>query len=284
MAKKRQPMLPGMPRNKELLSDDARYKKGYTPKRQEEMADALKNTEVDYIHPDGQKASELSQHSDRLFSGTQRGMVNRSRQTVLSAFANSSIKPERIEGLKKVELHAGGVPVPKEEGNIPFSPQGVLEYNTKVSGIYSVQDKTIKVARGLEKTRRNRVQHTLRHELGHHVTIPILDDLANKDVDLKKFPTNEHLFGSAEGVADNFAHKTAGKTFKGRGNKGAKSTYATLAQDSLGYGNDHLSENPDSDVHWAEGYTGSVDSKTRNDIFHAARVGAKQLEIGFGQN
>ena len=99
-----------------------------------------------------------------------------------------------------------------------------------------------------------------------------------------KFDTDEYLFGSAEGVADNFAHKTAGKTFKGRGNKGAKSTYATLAQDSLGYGNDHLSENPDSDMHWAEGYAGSVDSKTRNDIFHAARVGAKQLEIGFGQN
>lgn len=283
MAKKRQPMLPGMPRNKELLSDSARYKKGYTPKRQEEMANALKNTEVDFIHQGGQKASELSK-GDSLLAGTQKGMVNRSRQAVISAFANSSIKPERIEGLKKVELHAGGVPLPKEEGDIPFSPQGVLEYNTKVSGMYSGPDKTIKVARGLEKTGRNRVQHTLRHELGHHVTIPILNNLADQDVDLKKFPTNEHLFGSAEGVADNFAHKTAGKTFKGRGNKVAKSTYATLAQDSLGYGNDHLSENSESDTHWAEGYTGSVDSKTRDNIFHTARTGAQQLEIGFGQH
>jgi len=283
VAKQRQPMLPGMPRNKELLSDSARYKKGYTPKRQEEMADALKNTEVDFIHGSGKKASELSKGND-LLAATQKGMVNRSRQTVVSAFANSSIKPERIEGLKKVELHAGGVPVPKEEGDIPFSPEGVSEYETKVSGMYSDPDKTIKVARGLEKTGRNRVQHTLRHELGHHVTIPILNDLADEDVDLKKFPTDEHLFGSAEGVADNFAHKTAGKTFKGRGNKAAKSTYTTLAQDSLGYGNDHLSENPDSDMHWAEGYAGSVDSKTRNNIFHTARVGAKQLEIGFGQN
>jgi hypothetical protein len=281
MAKKRQPMLPGMPRNRELLSDAARYKKGYTPKRQEEMADALKNTEVDFIHGSGKKASELSKGND-LLAGTQKGMVNRSRQTVVSAFANSSIKPKRIEGLKKVELHAGGVPVPKEEGDTPFSPQGVSEYETKVSGMYSGPEKTIKVARGLEKTGKNRVQHTLRHELGHHVTIPLLNDVADAHPD--KFDTDEYLFGSAEGVADNFAHKTAGKTFKGRGNKGAKSTYATLAQDSLGYGNDNLSENPDSDMYWAEGYVGSVDSKTRNSIFHTARVGAKQLEIGFGQN
>ena len=270
-------MLPGMPRNKELLSDSARYKKGYTPKRQEEMANALKNTEVDYIHPGGQKASELSKHSDRLFSGTQRGMVNRSRQAVVSAFANSSIKPERIEGLKKVEFYGGGVPVPTEE-NAAFSPEGVKESGAKVGGMYSAPEKTIKIARGLEKTGKNRVQHSLRHELGHHVTIPLLNDIA----DAQPFETDEHLFGAAEGVADNFAHKSAGKTFKGRGNKRAGSSYSRLAKDSLGYGNDYNA--PESDMNWAKGYAGAVDNKTRANVFHTARTGAQQLEIGFGQH
>ena len=276
MAKKRQPMLPGMPRNKELLSDSARYKKGYTPKRQEEMANALKNTEVDFIHQRGQKASELSK-GDSLLAGTQKGMVNRSRQAVISAFANSSIKPERIEGLKKVELHAGGVPVPTEE-NSAFSPESVKESGAKVGGLYSPKDKTIKIARGLEKTSKNRVQHSLRHELGHHVTIPLLNDMA----DAQPFETDEHLFGAAEGVADNFANKSAGKTFKGKGNKRSGSSYSRLAQDALGYGNDYLA--PESDMNWAEGYAGAVDNKTRDNIFHTARTGAQQLEIGFGQH
>ena len=45
-----QPMLPGMPRNRDLLTDETRYKRGYTPERKREITDAFKNTEFDVMH------------------------------------------------------------------------------------------------------------------------------------------------------------------------------------------------------------------------------------------
>jgi hypothetical protein len=273
-------MLPGMPRNRDLLTNEARYKKGYTPERQGEIADALKNTEVDFVYTGLSGESRASEFAKELESrksrGHEEGLVNRSRRHVISGFANSSIKPERLNGLRRVDLYDGGVPVTSTARD----PEGNSEYETRVSGLYNNPEKTIKVARGLEYGSKNRVQNTLRHELGHHVTIPLLNDLADNSPE--KFDTDEHLFGTAEGLADNFAHKTAGKTFKGRGNKRAKSTYAEIAKDSLGYGVDYNAT--DSDMHWAKGYSGAVDSKTRDNIFHTARTGAQQLEIGFGQH
>ena len=270
MAKKRQPMLPGMPRNRELLSDSARYKKGYTPKRQEEMANALKGTEIDYIHPGGHKASDFSQSPDRLFSGTQRGLVNRSRQAVVSAFANSSIKPERIGGLKKVELHDEGVPI--EPGmvseNVPEVPKGSM-----IGAMYSNSEATIKVSQGLRKDRKNRTAHALIHELGHHVTIPALNELAD---DTKKFPNDHRLLGAAEGLADNFAHRNRGKDLKGSPKAG--STYLRMAKGTLA--DSDGSAEPD----WAHGYASSVDQESRSKIFHNTRSNAQQLEIGFGQH
>ena len=280
MAKKRQPMLPGMPRNRDLLTPEARYKKGYTPERQAKIADALKDTEVDFVYTGLSGESRASEFAKELGSKKSRnheqGLVNRARRHVVSGFANSSIKPERLKGLKKVDFYDEGVPV----SSVKMDPVGNEDYETKVSGLYNRPEKTIKVARGLEYNSTNRVQQTLRHELGHHITIPILDEMAT--LNPKKFDTDEHLFGSAEGLADNFANKTAGKIFKGRGTKKAKSTYAEIAKDALGYGNDYLT--PESDMNWAKGYTGAVDNKTRDNIFHTARTGAQQLEIGFGQH
>jgi hypothetical protein len=279
VAKKRQPMLPGMPRNRDLLTPQARYKKGYTPERQAEIADALKDTEVDFVYTGLSGESRASEFAKELGSkksrGHEEGLVNRTRRHVVSGFANSSIKPERLGGLKRVDFYDEGVPVSSTNG-----PEDNPDYETKVSGLYNSPEKTIKVARGLEHGSKNRVQQTLRHELGHHITIPLLDKVAT--LNPEKFATDEHLFGAAEGLADNFAHKTAGKTFKGRGTKKSKSTYAAIAQDALGYGNDYNA--PESDINWAKGYAGAVDSKTRDNIFHTARTGAQQLEIGFGQH
>jgi len=266
VAKKRQPMLPGMPRNRDLLTPQARYKKGYTPERQAKIADALKDTDVDYIHTGlgGGRASEFAQ-SARWDSGLHRGLINRSRQSVVSAFANSSIKPNHLQDLKKVDVYDDAIP------------------GTDAFGAYSPDpEPNIVISRGLQKRHKNTVNKILRHELGHHVTIPTLD--AFIDNNPTKFPTEHHALGAAEGLADNFAEKTSGKVFKGAGRFGSGYESRVKEVDKFGW-----SKSKD-EIPWVEGYKSAAGKPARERIFHESRNNAQsgnkpeQLEIGFGQH
>lgn len=246
MAKKRQqPMLPGMPRNRELLSNEARYKRGYTPARQKEIFDAFKNVDIDFVISDGpgDDTTNASSEITGPFKGQTKGLLNRSRQEVVSAVANSKINPKRIAGLSRIELHSGHV-----------------NNNPDIAGDFNPELKSIRISNGLEKKQKNVVQSTLRHEIGHHVTLPLINEAT------EKFNSQNKFDGAAEGLADNFANKAAGKKFRGRPTNAGYKVPAkeTLKEkDSL-----FISE---SKIDWADGYVGALDKPTRSEIFNASK-------------
>lgn len=195
-----QPMLPGMPRNRDLLTDETRYKRGYTPERKREVVDAFKHTEFDVLHHSygiGPKRNTMThslavegnnpelRKTDPKRANSLLGRTKHFKDSFVSTVASSSVPIQHINSVNRV---VGGVNFDHED------VQG--RYDAGKSNLHLKSDlKTV------DKTR-NHAKHTIMHELGHHATLPPLSDTKYE---------NSSQAGHYEAEADNYADRYPAK-------------------------------------------------------------------------
>jgi hypothetical protein len=232
-----QPMLPGMPRSRDIMTPEKRYPRGFTPERQKEVHEAFKDTvfhlrglydpNSDTHRVDGSlKLSDegLVHHTNRhpALQGDDKELLHRLRGRVLNAIANSSIDMAELppKGIRTVNLH-------KDAIYGTTNTAGVHELDADGHHIH------LPVYSFLNKEERNRAESVLRHELGHAVTY---------------LPSRRSYFdaGTEEGIADKYANDTAGKMHKGSDKPGlepyAKKAFSTPT------------DAPDEEKLWSSGY------------------------------
>ena len=235
MAKKKfsQPALPlDIPRNRELMTPEARYPRGYTPDRQRAISEGLKNVHVD----------ELTNESIIRDTGwddlvhADEGRKKELRARTVSAIANSTVRPTALNGLTSINYHPGNI----------------VDQDKDVSGSYSALFKHINIRDDMSGDQRNRGAYTLLHEIGHHVTRPMLENMPDEKFDnfaSGSKDTQSRVAGLKEGLADNYAMKNQGKLHKKGGPARALAArYPTKAvTGSLGFGDE-------SEQEWGVGY------------------------------
>lgn len=185
-----QPMLPGMPRNRDLLTDKVRYKRGYTPERKREISDAFKHTSFDVMSnytfptsPTITKSLALESNNQELRKQDPKranvllGRVQHFRDSVISTVASSSAPVESVKGVNRIV------------GNVDMPGNDVGRYYPVKKNLHLITDKV---------TKNESIKRTLMHELGHHYNNSALD------MDNPDFRTDDAR-GQREAVADNFA-------------------------------------------------------------------------------
>jgi hypothetical protein len=254
VAKKKfsQPALPlDIPRNRELMTPEARYPRGYTPDRQRAISEGLKNVHVDELRNE-------SLFNDGDYSSASEGRKKELRAHTVSAIANSTIKPTSLNGLTSINYYPGALPG-KE---------------TNVSGAYSPVSKSISIRDDMYGKKRNRAEFTLRHEIGHHVTRPMLENLPDEKSEKFFGPGlpgtadtpdkvqalhQSRVDGLKEGLADNYALKHQGKLHKKGGPARPEDAYYPTkgVKGNLGFGDE-------SEQEWGIGYTkGHISERTK---------------------
>jgi hypothetical protein len=177
MAKKlTQPMLPGMPRNKELMSPATRYKRGYTPERKREITRAFDGTTF-YIFP----------HSTRSLP-KKIGNTNRARDHVISAVSKTNIPPNHLTGIHEVVSYSDGIPgEPLAGAKYETNPESSGTVNT-----LSIAHHTLPRYSGVSLN-----ESHIAHEIGHHINFNLDSDGKLSD-------------GTHEALADNYAEEHTG--------------------------------------------------------------------------
>ena len=157
--------LPGMPRPREFMSDETRYKRGYTPQRKREVESALSDINVEAVAaddeesrkyfathppkfitlPDSGKKINVSGLNPEAFHRNcgpncsilphnRRANLGKARHTLMRFLASSNVDIEHLRGLSSIDLH---------EGDIGDSGRD----DAKLSGTYSNRTKKLKLAR-----------------------------------------------------------------------------------------------------------------------------------------
>ena len=247
MAKKKfsQPALPGMPRPRDIMTPEARYPRGYTPDRQRAISEGLKNVPVDELTND----SMFSYTGWDDLARANEGRKKELRARTVSAIANSTIKPESLNGLTGIYYH----------------PENIVDKDKNVAGSYNNVNKYISIRDDMSGDERNHGEFTLRHEIGHHVTRPMLENLPDEKFDSfasDSKDTQTRVNGLKEGLADNYAMKHQGKIHKKGGPARTPSNNFYTGKGvkgNLGFGDD-------SEQEWGIGYTKAYPSE-RTKIF-----------------
>ena len=204
-----QPALPGMPRPRDLMTPEARYPRGYTPDRQRAISEGLKDTVVD-AQIDSSGPKNVPTHLSHF------------RALTVDAIANSKIEPESLSGLRSIIFHNARIPGSR---------------GSETAGQYNKAGRSIDMLGDMTGKDRNISGYVLRHELGHHVTIPLMDDVE----------PGEKKNGIVEGLADEFASRTTNKIHKNAPTLDiVHDSYPRKAMRGIVHGND--------DKDWGEGY------------------------------
>jgi hypothetical protein len=232
MAKKMsQPMLPGMPRNRDLMSDEARYKRGYTPGRYKEMSDALEFTKI------------ASDSSPGLF-GKPKARAAIAKDHITRMAANSSLTPQHLNNIKAIVVFQPDEPGLLGQYRSNYDPN-TKQHQPEIT----MYDKNIQ-----DKSTRNSRSQTFLHEVGHH-----------NDTFIDHYPNNDRGKAEGEAFADSFAQKHSGKTFKKGGPTG--STYlADIRKDEY---NDEMERSADatpSKKIYSEDFSRTYQSRVSPDV------------------
>jgi len=244
-----QPMLPGMPRNRDIMTPEKRYPKGYTPDRYAAVASALKDVVFKYhaedfipgkgtaIHARSDKPARDPNHYEKLKT---------LQAQAIEAIANSSVNPEHLAGINAIHFH-----------------EKPIQGQKTTAGLYESGDIHIRVP-GFTGKNRNYGLHTLLHEIGHHVTLSA--EMSDKIKSQVSGRSEGFKSGMAEGIADNYANKKMGKQ-----NRGGVKVDPTTTD----YGKDALYTSP---IEWGNGYLAAhpkaVEAKNEREKAHEKNIKA----------
>jgi hypothetical protein len=236
MAKKMtQPMLPGMPRNRDLMSDEARYKRGYTPGRYKEMSDAM-----EFI--------KTASHSPLTANYKARSGIGRDH--LIRMAANSSLTPEHLNNIKSIVVYQPDKPGLLGEYTSNYDPNKNQHHPEITMYDRNIQNKSTKNSRS----------HTFLHEIGHH-----------NDTFVDHYPMNDRGRGEAEAFADSFAKKHSGKTFKKGGPTG--STYlATIRKDDYNEEMERSADASPSPKNYSETFSQTYRSRVSPEVVPEGKI------------
>lgn len=251
--------LPGMPRPREFMSDETRYKRGYTPQRKREVESALSDINVEAVAaddeesrkyfathppkfitlPDSGKKINVSGRNPESFHKNcgpncsilphnKRANLGKARHTLMRFLASSNVDIEHLRGLSSIDLH---------EGDIGDSGRD----DAKLSGTYSNRTKKLKLARSfvahdpekpkltVEDVKEDKPKAILPANRSNELKSTLLHELGHHVDDNLEYSSE----GRGEAFADNFAAMFYGKNLANTGSKSRRSYYAHLSTDPV---------------------------------------------------
>lgn len=254
--------LPGMPRPREFMSDETRYKRGYTPQRKREVESALSSINIDPVANDDKESREyFATHTPNFItlpdsgkkinvSGlnpeafhrncgpncsilphNKRANLGKARNTLMRFLASSNVDVEHLRGINSIQLH---------EDYLKDNPTT----NTTVAGDYDNKTKTIRLGKSIithnpeqpkltvEDVKEDKRVASLPANRSNELKSTLLHEVGHHADDNLKYSS----LGRGEAFADNFAAMFHGKvlfttTPVGRG--GRRSYYAHKATDPV---------------------------------------------------
>ena len=164
---------------RQFLTDKQRYPKGFTPRRQRIVSEALKDTRV---HTDGISPGDAN------LTGEQKNKLGRERATIIQTLARSSIPADRLANARLTDIRTNE---PGIQGNSAFY-RTIGPYRGIHVGDY--------MDRGLSHTHpTNFLGRMFTHETGHAID---RGEILNRGGTIDRSPLGK---GVAEGLADHVA-------------------------------------------------------------------------------